>query len=285
VGNVLENALDAVEARGLVEIVVTTDERMAAIRISNTGSYIPVERRTEIFGFGVTGGKPLGTGLGLAMAQAFVIANEGSIACDSDVRSGTSFTFRIPLARSSTTLASSASAAPDSTRDWPTLLGSPSDASESPEAREPAEAQALFAGFARATVIVVDDDALVRLAWKRALAGIEVAAFASPSDVERCLDARDRMDEQKIYVLDFFYEGHATNGVDLAAAIKRRSPRSRILLSTSMSRAQLLRHPAWRGEEEALSITAVVGKKPLAWPELEAVIDLRNAPRTLGGVS
>ena len=70
--------------------------RWLRIRIHNTGSFIPPEKRQRIFEAFFTEGKRQGTGLGLAIAQKVIVSHGGQILCESHEAEGTSFIFTVP---------------------------------------------------------------------------------------------------------------------------------------------------------------------------------------------
>jgi two-component system, NtrC family, sensor kinase len=96
--NILVNAAQAIEKKG--EIIVRTcqvDDRVE-VRISDTGSGIAPENLQKIFDpFFTTKDVGKGTGLGMNIAYNIVKKHHGTIAVDSQVGKGTTFTIRIPV--------------------------------------------------------------------------------------------------------------------------------------------------------------------------------------------
>jgi two-component system NtrC family sensor kinase len=95
--NIVGNAADAIKGTGGIDIETTSDETTYTIKISDTGPGIPGELWERIFEpFFTTKPVGSGTGLGLAIAYSVVQAHKGSIAVDSGLLGGASFTITIP---------------------------------------------------------------------------------------------------------------------------------------------------------------------------------------------
>jgi len=76
---------------------VTPGDAHVAIRVHNTGSYIPPDVMKRLFvPFFTT--RPSGTGLGLAIARQIVTAHHGQLSVESDRASGTCFIIELPAA-------------------------------------------------------------------------------------------------------------------------------------------------------------------------------------------
>lgn len=96
VGNLIDNALDAVQAGGWIELDITTDEEEAIIvSVRDSGAGVPPELRTEVFrrGYTTKSGVDGHSGLGLAITQVICARRGGSVAVD-----GSTFTARLPRA-------------------------------------------------------------------------------------------------------------------------------------------------------------------------------------------
>ena len=82
--NLLDNALDAVQASGRIDVVAERDPRGVIVRIVDNGPGIPPEIRNRIFDpFFTTKGVGKGTGLGLDIVRRLVVHNDASIEVDS----------------------------------------------------------------------------------------------------------------------------------------------------------------------------------------------------------
>ena len=94
--NLFINAQQAMSGGG--ELIIRTDSRNkeAVIQISDTGSGIAPERLPFIFD-AYYSLRPGGSGLGLPTTKKIVQAHKGTIAVDSELGVGTSFTIKLPL--------------------------------------------------------------------------------------------------------------------------------------------------------------------------------------------
>jgi signal transduction histidine kinase len=99
-GNLIDNALDAVDHGGHIEVAATRENETVMVRIRDDGPGIPAELCDRIFDpFFTT--KPLGygTGLGLDIARRLALHNDGLI--DFESHPGrTEFRVRLPIAES-----------------------------------------------------------------------------------------------------------------------------------------------------------------------------------------
>ena len=94
--NLLLNAADAMGEGGAVDVVATSDEHAASLRLSNTGPAIPKADRERIFDpFFSTKDPGRGTGLGLAVARSIIDSFGGQLTlADEPV---TTFEITLPL--------------------------------------------------------------------------------------------------------------------------------------------------------------------------------------------
>lgn len=83
--NILDNALDAIQASGRIEVFAGRDPRGVLVRIVDNGPGIPPEIRNRIFDpFFTTKGVGKGTGLGLDIVRRLVVHNDASIEVESE---------------------------------------------------------------------------------------------------------------------------------------------------------------------------------------------------------
>ena len=105
VSNVLLNAVDACEGRGRLQVSVSETslqgKRAVHITIRDEGPGIGAQQLKRIWEPYVTN-KAGGTGLGLAIARQAVWAHDGSVAAHSDIGTGTTIEFTIPMESTST---------------------------------------------------------------------------------------------------------------------------------------------------------------------------------------
>ena len=102
--NLASNAVDAMPNGGTIAIATRRSNDHWELEVRDTGSGIPIEVRSKIFGLFASFGKEHGTGLGLTIASEVVRAHGGTIKAQSKVigedgseSSGTTFTIRLPI--------------------------------------------------------------------------------------------------------------------------------------------------------------------------------------------
>jgi signal transduction histidine kinase len=93
--NLITNAIQATPSGGRVTVTTTRVNSFVEIHVADTGSGIPADRLAAIFDDFVTT-KRRGLGLGLAISKRIVEQLDGTIAVESEVGRGTSFTLRFP---------------------------------------------------------------------------------------------------------------------------------------------------------------------------------------------
>ena len=99
--NLIGNAVDALaevpDRRGLVRITVENEAAHVSCRVEDNGCGIPEDKLGEVFQTYYTTKPPdRGTGLGLAIAKQIVEAHSGKLRVQSELGTGTSFTFGFP---------------------------------------------------------------------------------------------------------------------------------------------------------------------------------------------
>ncbi|MDP2273415.1 MAG: ATP-binding protein [Archangium sp.] len=96
--NLITNACHATPSGGTVMITTGVDGSMAVVTVSDTGSGIAAETQARIFEpFFTTKPDGKGTGLGLSIVQGIIENHGGSIAVQSELGKGTTFTIRMPM--------------------------------------------------------------------------------------------------------------------------------------------------------------------------------------------
>ncbi|MCX8159931.1 MAG: ATP-binding protein [Candidatus Saccharicenans sp.] len=99
--NIILNAMDAMPEGGKLTIECQQKEKLAMVKITDTGTGIRPEHLPRIFDpFFTTKGLGKGTGLGLSISFAIVKEHDGQILVDSAVGRGTTFTIILPTALS-----------------------------------------------------------------------------------------------------------------------------------------------------------------------------------------
>jgi len=103
--HVINNALDAMSGRGLVEhelrVATDSDGEQIKIIIEDTGPGIPAENRFRVFEpfFSTKGAAGRSAGMGLAMAQDVVVQHSGTIEIDPDYTRGCRVIVMLPVAQ------------------------------------------------------------------------------------------------------------------------------------------------------------------------------------------
>jgi signal transduction histidine kinase len=99
--NLVSNALKYSPEGGEVRVGVRRDDGEAALTVSDQGIGIPPAERATLFEPFARGAAARriaeGTGLGLSIAATIVARHGGTIACESEVGVGSTFTVRLPL--------------------------------------------------------------------------------------------------------------------------------------------------------------------------------------------
>lgn len=95
--NLVLNALDALPAGGVIDLVVYVDGSQVCLKVRDNGTGIPPEVLPRIFDPFFSTKGPSGHGLGLSMVYGIVHRHNGEITVDSTLGTGTVFTIRLPL--------------------------------------------------------------------------------------------------------------------------------------------------------------------------------------------
>jgi two-component system, NtrC family, sensor histidine kinase HydH len=93
--NLLQNALDATERGGKIELAVAEKGTDLTFSIIDTGAGIPEDEREKIFNLYFTT-KQHGTGLGLPFVHQIVAQHNGTLEMTSEVGKGTTFIITVP---------------------------------------------------------------------------------------------------------------------------------------------------------------------------------------------
>jgi signal transduction histidine kinase len=96
--NLLMNALEAVDAGGIVQLTTRTHDEHVELEVANTGPPIAPEVAQTLFA-PFTSTKQEGTGLGMAVVHQIVVEHNGAIHVRSEPPWGGVFTLRLPVRR------------------------------------------------------------------------------------------------------------------------------------------------------------------------------------------
>lgn len=95
--NLIHNAIQAMDGKGILEIVAAAQDDQVIVQIIDSGSGISLEHQTKIFyPFFTTKPRGEGSGLGLSISQTIIEKHMGQIECHSQP-GRTTFTVRLPL--------------------------------------------------------------------------------------------------------------------------------------------------------------------------------------------
>jgi GAF domain-containing protein len=99
--NLLSNALKFTPEGGRVDVRASVEDGVAEISVTDTGVGIAPEDQQSVFEefrqVGTAAKKVEGTGLGLAISRRFIELHGGTIRVESQIGSGSTFTFTLPL--------------------------------------------------------------------------------------------------------------------------------------------------------------------------------------------
>lgn len=95
--NMINNAIDAIEKNGLIEVKTRKDDYQIVISIKDNGPGIPEEHLTKVFDpFFTTKEVGKGTGLGLSVSYNIIQKLGGVITVESKISEGTEFKVKLP---------------------------------------------------------------------------------------------------------------------------------------------------------------------------------------------
>ena len=99
--NILSNAIDAIEKKGIIAISTSQSDRSIRISIKDTGRGISENIRSKIFDpFFTTKEVGQGTGLGLSICHSIIEKHRGSIEVKCEVGKGSEFVIVLPVEQS-----------------------------------------------------------------------------------------------------------------------------------------------------------------------------------------
>jgi signal transduction histidine kinase len=181
--NLLNNAYEAIDGSGEINVSLKVLDSKVEITIQDTGRGIPVELQNELFREGFTHGKLSGNGRGLYHAKKTVAAWGGNIAVESRLGAGTKIILTLPLA-----------AAPS----WflPTL--------ELDEVER---------------VVVLDDDPTISSAWRHRIQLRDIMSFTDPDVFTEWLslnrDSLDLDENRTLFLIDLRLGTNLPTGLDI----------------------------------------------------------------------
>ncbi len=99
--NVVLNGVQAMEQGGVLTLVASKEEGAASIEVHDEGKGIPADIRDKVFNLYFTT-KKTGSGIGLAVSYRVLQMHSGSLEFTTEIGSGTTFRFMLPLAEAKT---------------------------------------------------------------------------------------------------------------------------------------------------------------------------------------
>lgn len=191
-GNIIKNALEAMDAVGTITIVTRVEETSATISIQDTGSGMTDELKEQILYGGVSFGKEEGHGIGMSIVCKTIDDHAGSLRCSSEIGVGTTFTLCFPLPASADL--KNAEHEDDTPQVFTLTL----------TRKEP--------------IIIIDDDLSVLEQWRLILErdGVSALVFSSYEDF-----VAHYVDEgiSKTAIVDYHFENSELNGLEVIAKL------------------------------------------------------------------
>ncbi len=209
--NLLNNAIEAIEGTGLIEVALSTTGNLAEIAVRDSGKGIPKEHLERLGEEGATFEKEgFGKGLGIALyhASETLKRSGGSLEFESAVGKGTTATIKIPL--------------------LPVPLWHPEGI--------PVSSHGL--------VVVIDDDPNQEKVWEPILRGAncELHSINSP-DAFRSWMSKNSRRQPALFLVDFEFTGFRETGLDL---IRQYQLHDKAILVTGMGDQESLQEECER---------------------------------------
>ncbi|HEY2408651.1 MAG TPA: response regulator [Polyangiaceae bacterium] len=209
--NLVVNAADAMPRAGRLRIATSNvaahgqpPRRHAQIVISDTGEGMSETTISRVFEPFFTTKGPSGNGLGLATAHGIVKQSGGQIELESQLGVGTTFRISLPEARGE--------------------LSTPPPPLDAPTQRN----------GAAATILLVDDEPMVREAIRRILASRGYRVVSVPSGDEALRFAADRSEAIDLLITDVIMP--KMNGLELARELDKVRPDVKVLFVSGHTR-------------------------------------------------
>jgi signal transduction histidine kinase len=195
--NLVNNAVEAINEEGKVEISLSASDQTVIITIKDTGKGIPAQVLKVLENEGGTFGKALGNGLGLSHAKRMLNAWGGEVQIRSEVNVGTEVNLCLPKAP------------PDIWLTAELKLGR------------------------NEGIVILDDDPSIHQIWKKRFeeTGVDLRHYSTVNDCQQALSAREvKNPRTTTYLFDYELLGEKTSGLDLIESLNLSS---RAILVTS----------------------------------------------------
>ena len=198
--NLVDNAVEATDNQGTVQLSAVEGAEEISICVSNTGSFIPEDKRHVIFEPRISFGKKSGTGLGLAIVKQVIDQHGGKVSCDSSDQQITSFNIILPNLKANNRL--------------PKL-------------------NFIEDKGASLKIFVIDDDPFICELWQQEDYPIET--FKSPLEFITHFSQNSSLSKNSVIITDYYFDDeHSMNGREFADYLKKQSDVP-IILSSNIS--------------------------------------------------
>lgn len=245
--NICLNAVDALQGRGVLTLCtrnIPLENEDAKFPDLHPGEYVSIQIRDNGQGmepetlerafepFFTTKPQGQGTGLGLAMAYGAVNNHKGRIHIESALGQGTTVTIYLP--------ALSDEDAQNMRRErMNSYLPPPNITAEKDQPKiqlRPKERKESMEQKTSGTVLLVDDEPMIRNAGKRLLSRLGFRVLLATNGEEAIEQFKNQRDEIKFIVLDLIMP--VMNGEEAFSAIHAIDPNARVLLSSGFSKEE-----------------------------------------------
>lgn len=228
--------------------IIADGRPFVEFRIGNDGPLVPQEECDRLFEAFYTRNKIGGTGLGLAIAQKIVHAHGGQIRCEAKPEVGVEFILSLP-------------AAVELGRTTSVALPASSCALRAGDAAAEPEAAA---ADSTPEIVLIEDNAVVAMAWELANLGATLNIFDSPTAFWTAVGANPAwLDRISCVVTDFYFDNEtAENGEGVAQRLRERNFSRPILISTDAT----FEDASFNGVVDAL-----ISKDPCSWPQIQKI--------------
>lgn len=203
-GNIIKNGLEAMNGAGSLSIKTKLQDGNAKVSITDTGLGIAKEKLSKILQGGFTEGKENGHGIGTKVVREVIEEFGGALTVDSELGKGTTFTITLPVAESG--IVDSRIVEPFFIEEDKIVL--------SPEVS--------LNGRQGYTVLVVDDDEGILLAWRAMKTNFGVEKLYVYPNLEALQSEPIDFGKIDIAFVDKNIEESAYDGAQVVAFLKDR---------------------------------------------------------------
>lgn len=193
-GNIIKNAVEAINKNGIITLKTWTDNNFGIISISDTGCGMDPGKLSEVLKGGYTGGKKDGHGIGMVVVRETVEDHGGVLEAESTPGQGTTFRIKLPLPDSAATRGVPV------TDQWSGSFELDLRPNEK--------------------IVVIDDEPSVRFQWELLLRekGFVALTYDSYEEFEKSFqESRVRS-----AIVDYHFDNSGFNGIEVIKRLKNR---------------------------------------------------------------